>query len=156
MPNHPHAPARSRRKGRPTKFVPALRKRLVEIISIGTPLRFACAACRISYASFCEYRIAHPDFDNEIEAARAASIEKHLRNIIAAAEAGSTADSRWYLERCFPAEFGRTKLEVTGADGEPLAGAQIAVLVWPHQQNQNHQNEITEKNHPAAVASDPG
>jgi hypothetical protein len=113
-------PAR-RKKGRPTKFVPALRKRLVEIIAIGTPLRFACAACRISYAAFCEYRIAHPDFDSEIEAARAASIEKHLRSIITAAEGGDTASSRWYLERCFPAEFGRSRIELTGENGSPLA-----------------------------------
>lgn len=117
-------------------------------------MRMACASCRISYSAFCEYRNDNPKFEEKIQKAVADAIEWHLNNIITAAKNGDVQSSRWFLERTQPAHFGRTKLEVTGADGEPLAGAQIAVLVWPHQ-NQNHQNEITvEKNHPAIAAPD--
>jgi hypothetical protein len=147
-----------RKKGRPTVFTTKAKRRLVRAIGAGVPMRMACASCRVSYSAFCEFRNANPKFEEKIQKSIADAIEWHLKNIIKAARNGDVQSSRWFLERTQPAHFGRTKLEVTGADGEPLAGAQIAVLVWPHQQNQNHQNEIhdTEKNHPAAVASDPG
>jgi hypothetical protein len=143
-----------RKKGRPTVFTSNAKRRLVRAIGAGVPMRMACASCRVSYSAFCEFRNANPKFEEKIQKAIADAIEWHLNNIVAAARNGSVENSRWFLERTQPAHFGRTKLEVTGADGEPLAGAQIAVLVWPHQ-NQNHQNEIiTEKNHPAIPAPD--
>jgi hypothetical protein len=155
--NNPRAPARRNKLGRPEKFTAATRRRLVTLIAAGVPICHACAAARVSKSGFHEYKNSHPQFSERIEQAVGKAIEKHLNIIISAAEKGDTACSRFFLERVHPQHFGRTKLEVTGANGEPLAGAQIAVLYWPHQQNQNHQNEIpdTEKNHPAAVASDP-
>lgn len=147
-----------RKKGRPTVFTISAKKRLVRAIGAGVPMRMACASCRVSYSAFCEYRNDNPKFEERIQKAIADAVEWHLTNIIRAAKNGDTACSRFYLERVHPQHFGRTKIEVTGADGEPLAGAQVAILVWPHQQNQNHQNEIpdTEKNHTALAAPDPG
>ena len=145
-----------RRKGRPTVFTTNAKRRLIRAIGAGVPMRMACASCRVSYSAFCEYRNANPKFEEKIQKAGADAVEWHLNNIITDAKS-DPASSRWFLERVHPQHFGRTKIEVTGADGEPLAGAQIAVLVWPHQQNQNPQHEIlTEKNHPALTAPDPG
>lgn len=112
-----------RKVGRPEKFTPATRRRLIETIAAGVPVCHACAACRVSKSGFHEYRAEHPDFAAKIEQATAVAIEKHLHLIIAAAEQGSTADSRWYLERVHPQHFGRTRIELTGTDGAPLAAA---------------------------------
>jgi hypothetical protein len=148
-------PARRRKKGRPTVFTTKAKRRLVRAIGAGVPMRMACASCRVSYSAFCEFRNANPKFEEKIQKAVADAVEWHLQNIIAAARS-DPAQSRWFLEHTQSSHFGRTKIEVTGADGEPLAGTQIAVLVWPHQQNQNPQHEIldTEKNHPALTSPD--
>ena len=125
-----------KRKGRPFKFTPATRKRLISAIAAGVPVCHAVAACRVSKSGFHDYKNSHPKFAEQIEQATGKAIEKHLRLILAAAENGDTANSRWFLERVHPQYFGRTRLELSGPDGEPLPGTQIAVLVWPHQQAQ--------------------
>jgi hypothetical protein len=124
-----------RRKGRPTVFTAPTRKRLVKAIGAGVPMRMACAICRVSYSGFCDYRNANPKFEARIQKAVADAVEWHLSNILSAAKHGDVQSSRWFLERTQPGHFGRTKLEVTGADGESLPGTQVAVLVWPHQQS---------------------
>ncbi len=115
-------------KGAPSKFTPDTRRRLIEAVAAGVPFAHACAVCRVSYSSFCDYRNAHPEFAAQIERAVAEAIEKHLRLIIRAAENGDTASSRWFLERVHSQHFARNRVEVTGADGAPLAGA-IAVYL---------------------------
>lgn len=112
---------RKRKIGRPEKFNPQTRRRLIEAIGAGVPVCHACAAVRVSVSAFHAYRSGHPEFAAAIEQATAAAIEKHLKLIITAAEAGDTASSRWFLERCHPSHFGRTKIELTGTDGSALA-----------------------------------
>jgi hypothetical protein len=113
--------ASKRKKGRPTAFTSATRRRLIRAIASGVPVCHACAACRVSLSGFHAYRASNPGFAAKIEQATGAAIEKHLRLIITAAETGDTASSRWFLERVHPSHFGRTKLELSGADGSPLA-----------------------------------
>ena len=122
------------RPGRPFKFDAKTRRRLIAAIAAGVPVCHAVSACRVSKSGFHDYRNAHPKFAEAIERATGKAIEKHLRLIIQAAENGDVANSRWFLERVHPQHFGRTRLELSGPDGEPLAGTQVAVLVWPHQQ----------------------
>jgi hypothetical protein len=147
--------ATTKRPGRPFKFDAKTRKRLIDAIAAGVPVCHACAACRVSKSGFHDYKNSHPRFAEAIERATGKAIEKHLRLIIKAAENGSTADSRWFLERVHPQHFGRTKLEISGADGEPLPGTQIAVLVWPHQQAQAATPLPPQNaNHPSITAPD--
>lgn len=113
----------TKRRGRPTVFTRVTRNRLAELISAGVPIVHACAACRVSLSGFHSYRASHPAFAARIERSTAEAIEKHLRLIIRAAESGDAACSRWFLERVHPAHFARTKIELTGADGQPLAAA---------------------------------
>ncbi|MGA2854660.1 MAG: hypothetical protein ABSE90_11105 [Verrucomicrobiota bacterium] len=117
-----------RKVGRPVKFDARTRRRLIEAIGAGVPICHACAACRVSKSGFHEYRATHLKFAAAIEAATAKAIQKHLRLIIKAAENGDTANSRWFLERVHPQYFGRTKIELTGADGLPLAAGVMLYL----------------------------
>lgn len=149
-----------RRKGRPTVFDDRTRRRLIKCIALGMPLTHVVNACRVSWSGFCDYRNRNPRFAEAVERARSLAMAKHLKIVVAAAESGNEACSRWFLERCFPQHFGRVRVEVSGPDGEPLSGAQVAVLVWPHQRNQNpnHQNEILDApdDRTAITSSDPG
>jgi hypothetical protein len=114
--------------GRPLKFNAQTRRRLIRCVAIGMPITHVPAACGLSYSGFCDYRNAHPKFETAIQRAIAKAIEKHLKLILTAAEKGDAACSRWFLERCHSQHFGRQKIELTGADGAPLAGA-IAVYL---------------------------
>jgi hypothetical protein len=109
--------------GRPTKFTPETRARLVQLIARGLPFVHACHAAGISFQSFLTYRNRHDDFREEIEQAVAAAIEKRLKIIEDAAEKGDVNSAKWLLEHLHPAHFARNRIEVTGADGAPLAGA---------------------------------
>lgn len=115
--------SKPRKPGRPFKFDAKTRKRLIAAIAAGVPVVHACAACRVSKSGFHDFKNSHAKFAEAIERATGRAIEKHLRLIIKAAENGDTANSRWFLERVHPQHFGRTKIELTGADGQPLAAA---------------------------------
>jgi hypothetical protein len=121
-------PAKRRRIGAPSKYTPQTRARLVELVKKGVPFRHACNAVRISYQSFCDYREQHPDFREEIERGVSNAIEKHLDLISKAAETGDVQSSKWLLEHLHPEFFAKTRIELSGPDGSPLAGA-IAVYL---------------------------
>jgi hypothetical protein len=78
--------------------------------------------------SFNTYKKNNPDFVLEIEEAVAAAIEKRLAIIEKAADLGDVNSAKWFLERVHYQSFGRNRVEVTGADGSPLAAA-IAVYL---------------------------
>lgn len=112
-------PSEVSKRGRPTKFDDQLRRRLIELIELGTPYRHACAACGIAYQSFLSYREKFPDFDLEIEQALARRIERNLRIIQTAADKGDTNSAKWILERLHPGDFARSRLEIV-RDGVPM------------------------------------
>ncbi|HEX4348951.1 MAG TPA: hypothetical protein VH251_01120 [Verrucomicrobiae bacterium] len=115
--------APQKKLGRPEKFDAKTRRRLVAAIGSGIPICHAVAACRVSKSGFHDYKNSHPKFAEQIDRAVGKAVEWHLNNIIAAAKNGDVQSSRWFLERTQPAHFGRTKIELTGADGQPLAAA---------------------------------
>ncbi len=108
-------------KSVPTKFTPQTRRKILRLVEIGVPLSHIPAALGFSWSWFCHYRSQHPKFQAAIERARSRSIERHLRIIQTAAQNGDVASSRWFLERSFPEHFARNRIELTGADGSPLA-----------------------------------
>jgi hypothetical protein len=103
--------------GRPTKFTPETRARLVQLISRGVPYRHACSAVRISYQSFVSYRHDHSDFAEEIEEAVGQAIEKRLIKIEAASAAGDWRADAWILEHIFPENFAKSRIQVEVAGG---------------------------------------
>lgn len=79
----------SKRKklGRPTTFNTSMRRRLLRCISLGMPLTHVVSACRVSWSGFCEYRNRNPRFAEAVERARSRAMEKHLKIVVAAADA---------------------------------------------------------------------
>jgi hypothetical protein len=117
-----------KKNGRPSKFTEETRARLVQLVARGLPFIHACSAVGITLQSFITYRNNHDDFREEIERAVSAAIEKRLKIIEAAADAGDVNSAKWLLEHLHPQFYARNRIELTGADGAPLAGT-IAVYL---------------------------
>jgi hypothetical protein len=90
------------------------------------PFSHACAVARIAFQTFCDWRNTDADFHRQIEEAVARGVNARLKVIEKAANLGDWRASAWMLEHCQPQHFARNRLEVTGADGAPLAaGVQL-------------------------------
>lgn len=109
--------------GRPTKFTPATRKRILRCLTGGMPLGLAASAAGTCYQSIVTWRAANPDFDSEIAEAIALGVEKRLAVIEKASDANDWRAAAWLLEHCQPEHFAKNRIEITGANGGPLAGA---------------------------------
>jgi hypothetical protein len=112
-----------RKGGRPSKCTPETRRQLVELVAKGVPYKVACAAVRITFQSFSNWRDKDFSFRDDLEQATAKAITRHLEKIQAASDAGEWRASCWWLEHVFPENFSKSRIEVTGADGQPLAAA---------------------------------
>ena len=110
-------------RGRRCKLTPDLRARLIALVAKGVPLSHACHAVKICYQSFLNYQSRFPDFREELEEAVATAIDKRLQIVTEAAEKGDVKAAQWLLEHLHPQHFAKSRIEVTGADGQPLAGA---------------------------------
>jgi hypothetical protein len=62
-------------------------------------------------------------------------VEKRLKKIEDASNAGDWRASAWLLEHCQAQYFARNRIEVTGADGAPLTGA---IAVYLPQKDNGH------------------
>ncbi|HTV42913.1 MAG TPA: hypothetical protein VMF08_20280 [Candidatus Sulfotelmatobacter sp.] len=109
--------------GRPTKFTPELVKRILKCVERGMPLSLACEAAGIEFCTLQVYRKKHPGFAVRIKKAAAKGAEKRLAKIVAASNSGDWRAAAWLLEHTKPEFFARNRLEITGADGSPLAAA---------------------------------
>jgi hypothetical protein len=110
----------SRKGGRPRAVTPALRARLIELIARGLPFKHAARGAGISFQTMQNFRKANPDFEDELEQAVAAAIEKHLRTIETAAQTDPRY-AAWMLEHRWPEHFSKSRIEISGPDGAPLA-----------------------------------
>jgi hypothetical protein len=127
-------PAKSK-GGRPTLLDDSHRRnRLIGLIARGVPMVHACSACRVNYQTFLNYREKNPGFREELEEAVAAAIEKHLERIEAAAKT-DWRSAAWMLEHVHPEHFAKNRIEITGANGGPIAGA--IALYLPQKDNGN-------------------
>jgi hypothetical protein len=137
-------PVRRRRMGRPSLFTPFIVRRILRCARRGMPLSAACACVGISYSSLCAWRAKDKFFNDALATAIGKGIDANLKVIEQALKSRDEAirlrAACWFLSSTQSAHFGRTKLEVTGADGSPLAG-QVAVLVWPHMMKENQESK---------------
>jgi hypothetical protein len=115
-------------RGRPWKFTPATRRRLIAVVAKGVPLTYAAGACGVSRSAFFEFRSSHPRFEEAVQRAIGRAIEKNLDRILTAAKNGDISSAKWYLEKCHSKFFSRQSVELTGEDGQPLAAA-VAVYL---------------------------
>jgi hypothetical protein len=91
----------------------------------------AARVAGISYQTFCSHRNREKKFRDELEQAIAAGCEARLKVIEKAAELGEWRAAAWLLEHCPGAteHYAKTRLEVTGANGVPLAAGQVLVYL---------------------------
>jgi hypothetical protein len=112
--------------GRPTKRTSDIADRICFAVSKGVPFGHAARLAGIAYSSFCDWRNSDPGFRGRLDAAISAGVEKRLKMIQDAADAGDWRAAEAWLRLVLPAEYGRQRLELTGAEGSPLsAGVQL-------------------------------
>src|ERR1017187_10426099 len=147
----------SKRKkiGRPTVRTQRRARIICNALARGLPACHACACAGISFMTFTTWKIHSEKFWQRIEAAIAKGIDRRLKKIEKASNAGDWHASAWLLSHCPGAaeHFSESRRVELTSDGDLLGSAQIAVLVWPHEQKQNEIIDA-EKNRPAITAPD--
>ena len=113
--------------GRPTKFGPKLARRILRSVAMGVPATHVARAAGLSYQSLLNYQKLHPQFADAMAAAVSRGVEKRLEVVERATRSKDEAirlrAACWFLEHTQPAHFARNRIELTGADGSPLAAA---------------------------------
>ena len=101
-------------EGAPTKCTPEIQEIMLESVSMGLPIRFACDRAGISHAAHYDWlrraengEQPYLDYSSAMKKAKANAVLVRLSRIDAAAEAGAWQADMTYLERVYPDEFGR-------------------------------------------------
>lgn len=94
-------------KGRPGKYTPDRRKRILEALRQGNTRRVAVALAGISYETFCDWMRKHPDFSEQCKNAEAEA-ELASVQIIRKAAIDTWQAAAWWLERRRPEEWGNS------------------------------------------------
>lgn len=114
---------------RPTKYTPETVKKILEAVKLGVAFVDAANYGGITYETFNEWRKAYPEFSDAVESASGQAVTACMAKIQKAATEGSWQASAWILERRHPDRYGRTRVELTGAEGGPVAVAANVVVV---------------------------
>lgn len=126
----PTAPAPPKRPAhRPTLCTPDVTARFLQAVRAGNFIEDAAVFAGIDRGTYYrwlekaedprpEYQV-YRDFRDTAIAARTESKVGHVLNLHNAGKKHWQA-SAWYLERSYPEQFGRRRLEVTGAEGGPI------------------------------------
>ena len=121
------------------------------LVADGLPFGFSASVAGISPSGLCAWRNADAAFEAAIQKAVALGIEKRLavvKDCLQSQDEGVRLRSAtWWL--CHTPEAARyfsesSRLELSGLDG-PLA--QVAVLVWPHQQKLLNEKALETADH---------
>jgi len=99
------------------------------------PLKLCANAVGVTPFGMSLHRRKHPRFEEALQRAIAEGVKRHLTKIEQAAKDGDWKASAWALEHCHAEYFCKNRIEVTGADGSPLAGA--IALYLPQKQDSN-------------------
>lgn len=106
-------------KGRPTKLTPETRRRILRCIRRGLPLNLSASAAGVALSSLHKWR-GQQSFGDAVQKAIAQGADARLKKI----EDASVTDWRaaaWLLEHCNPEHFAKSRLEISGPNGSPLA-----------------------------------
>jgi hypothetical protein len=118
-----------RKQGRPSKLTEEVQNRILRAVQSGNWLETASAYAGVD-ASTVRRWIAKGEADDAeepyrsfcaaIKQARAEAEIRAVALIQKAAQDGTWQASAWYLERSHPDRWGRKRLEITGADSQPV------------------------------------
>jgi hypothetical protein len=111
--------------GRPSKFTPETVRRILRCAKKGLPLCHCASAANLTFQSLNQYRNKHPEFAAALSQAISKGIEARLEVIERATNSQDEAirlrAACWFLEHTQPSHFARNRIEISGADGSPLA-----------------------------------
>ncbi|MGB7749301.1 MAG: hypothetical protein WBN75_18665 [Verrucomicrobiia bacterium] len=135
-PPPPLAPPALRNKGgAPTKYCERVAQTIVAAVEDGCPITHAATIAGVSYSAVCGYRKQFPDFDERVKQAIALGIKSRLDVVKAAMKSKdenvSLRAATWWLTHVPGAaeHFSESRrLEISGPDGEPLAGT-VAIFL---------------------------
>lgn len=72
----------------------------------------------------------HAEFSKRVKEAEKVFLKRNLK-VIEDATADTWTAAAWLLERRFPDEYGRNRLEITGKDGEPVKTESAVKIYLP-------------------------
>ena len=114
----------STRGGRPSKYRPDTVAAIIAAVEGGATYRHAAASVGVSERTLHDWQVRHPHFSQALKTAEASACIAAIGTIRRAAEAGTWQAAAWYLERRYPAEYGRravtvdASVQVTHDDGD--------------------------------------
>lgn len=108
------------RPGRPVKMTEKTKATLLDSIAKGNHMKTACMSAKLSYNTFKDWLkkgregiSPYKEFLEEIEWAKAAAEDFHVRVLHTAANDGNIGASQWWLSRMYPDRWGKKdKLDV--------------------------------------------
>jgi hypothetical protein len=115
--------------GRPSKLTEDVQNKIVQAIQSGNWLETASAYAGVDASTVRRWMAKGEGEDAEepyrafcaaIKQARAQAEIRAVALIQKAAQDGTWQASAWYLERSHPDRWGRKRLEITGADSQPV------------------------------------
>ncbi len=119
--------------GRPTVWTPQLEDALCQQLqNTGCSFRDAAEACGITYETLKVRQRVDPEFSSLVAAARNSAKLRSLVAINTLCEQGNFAANTWRLERLWPEEFNRNRLELSGAiehTGDTASNVSITNLI---------------------------
>ncbi len=113
--------------GRPTDMTPETIAKLEQAWSIGCSDLEACVFADIGKTTLYNYQNAHPEFVERKQVLKEKLVLKARTVIADAIYKKDENTAKWYLERKRKQEFS-TRIENTGADGEPLQMPVLNIL----------------------------
>lgn len=113
---------------RPTKLNPEVQRKIVQAISVGATYKLAAQYGGVTYNTFLNWMAKGEtsksgqlfEFFNAVKEAEGVAGVKWLAVIDKASTNGQWQAAAWKLERRYPEDYGRTRVEHTGADGGPV------------------------------------
>ncbi len=114
------SPKRPRKAPAQSRFTPEVQQKILNAISIGSPLMLAPLAAGIAYTTFRKWirtgeeqgKGPYYEFAQKVKEAEGAAVSVWLAVIEKAARSGNWTAAAWKLERRYPELFGRTSVRV--------------------------------------------
>jgi hypothetical protein len=105
--------------GRPSKFSPAVVKRICGMIGRGLNYSQAAEAAAIHRDTLNEWAKRNSEFSDALKRAAAEGIDRRLRRIEQAARSGNWQADAWWLERVCREQFARYRYVLTVPEATP-------------------------------------
>lgn len=115
---------------RKPKYSPEVVDKITQALAVGAPVRVAARYGGVDPSTYYDWVKRYPAFASAVEAAENNAAMKWI-DVLATAATQDWRAALAMLERRYPDDWGRRRLEVTGAGGRPVELAARAVPPLP-------------------------